>query len=223
MKYAAAVLLGLATVNANNAAPQKVVDITKAINDIFDGSSTLFNQGPITITETRNWEFDYGTYYTASTDATMHYENYGAYIESYLSANLNFDFTYYNFDITFTLYPFYLAPIDAWFSFERYMGTNNPSYTFTASSVSQILYFDTSYTEQVFVDTTSLKSWALGNTNNWYPASGDWAYSGTSDSYTTTDPYWSYDLFQILIDQGIIPANNIYGTYGIYTTTFQLF
>jgi hypothetical protein len=193
MKYAAAVLLGLATVSARPArvAPKFIEKTSKAINDIFDGTSTLINQGPITITETRNWDFDYGTYYTASTDATKHYENYGAYIESYVSANLNFDFTYYNFDITFTFYPFYLAPIDAWFSWERYIGTNNPFYTFTANGLSQLAYFDVSYTEQVFVDTTSLKQWALGNTNNWYPASADWAYSGTIDSYTSGDPYWS--------------------------------
>ena len=74
----------------------------------------------------------------------------------------------------------------------------------------------------MFVDTTSLKQWALGNTNNWYPASGDWAYSGTSNSYTTADPYWSKDLFQILINEGIIPNNNMYGTYQIYTETFYL-
>ena len=212
MKYAAAVLLGLATVNANNAAPDIVNKASKAINDIFDGSSTLFNQGPITITETRAWEFDYGTYYTASTDATRHYENYGAYIESYVSANLNFDFIYYNFDITFTFYPFYLAPIDAWFSWGRYLNVNNPSYTFTANSLSQIFY----------LDTTSLKQWALGNTSNWYPASGDWAYSGTDDTSVTADPFWSKDLFQILISEGIIPSNNIYGTYQIYTETFYL-
>ena len=164
------------------------------------------------ITETRNWEFDYGTYYTASTDATRHYENYGAYIESYVSANLNFDFIYYNFDITFTFYPFYLAPIDAWFSWGRYLNVNNPSYTFTANSLSQIFY----------LDTTSLKQWALGNTSNWYPASGDWAYSGTDDTSVTADPFWSKDLFQILISEGIIPSNNIYGTYQIYTETFYL-
>ena len=135
MKYAAAVLLGLATVKA--AAPEAANKLSKAINIVFDGTTqTLLAQGPVTITSTLNWDFDYGTYYTASTDATKHYENYGAFVETYISANMNFDFTYYNFDITSTFYPFYLAPVDAWFSWERYMGTNNPSYTFTANALS---------------------------------------------------------------------------------------
>lgn len=126
---------------------------------------------------------------------------------------MNFDFTYYNFDITFTFYPFYLAPVDAWVSWERYLAVANPTYTFYVNSVSQLLYLDTSYTEQAYVDTTSLKSFVLGNTNNWYPASGDWAYSGTTDSYTDADPLWSVDVIMYLMNQNILPTITEYGTY----------
>ena len=85
-----------------------------------------------------------------------------------------------------------------------------------------LLYLDTSYTENLFVSDTSLKSWALGTTNNWYPVSGDWALSGTSNSYTSADPYWSIDILAWTITNGYLPSGSYYGTNSIYTNTFQL-
>ena len=218
MKYAAAVLLGLATVKAN-----AVEDFAGTVAAIFQGTNT-WTVGPFAITETRDWDFSYGTYYTASQDTQYHYENYGAYIQAYVQEDILIDLTYYQFDIAFTFYPFYLAPVDAWFQWERYLGYNNPNYIFNVNSVSQILYLDTSYTESLYVDTTSLKQFILGNTNNWYPVSGDWALSGTTDSYTSADPYWSVDVLGWLQAQGYIPNSlgQYYGTYNYFTQNFQL-
>ena len=117
MKYAAAVLLGLATVKAagSNAAPKALNNVAKNVDAIFDGTAhTLFSQNGVSLVQTLDWDLDYGTYYTASQDAQYHYENYGLFAEAYVSADYLIDLTYYQFEITFTFFPFYVAPVDAW-------------------------------------------------------------------------------------------------------------
>ena len=88
------------------------------------------------------------------------------------------------------------------------------------NAVTKLLYLETSYTEQAFIDSNSLKRWVLGSNNNWYPDIADWALSSTTDSSTSADPYWSVDGFQWLMQHNYLPTSTKYGTYQFFYKSF---
>jgi hypothetical protein len=219
MKFAAAVLLGLATVSAENVFGQ--------IDSVFDGTpSTVVSSGDLTIVQTLDWNFDYGTYFdnAVGSDLTGDFvsQYYGAFIEFYVSADYAITYgAWFEVELTSTFYPFYYVPAEIQVDLYRFiLGAGafyNPVYNFVVTSYYQLLFLETDWAEQVGVTDVSITDYLVNGSGNLYPDSASWALSSTS---TITDPVYSGSVFDwvnnALGDPINFAADNSY-VYWTYT------
>ena len=89
MKYVAALLLGLASVNGSQAFTN--------LNNMFNGTpETIINTNDLMVTQTLDWDVDYGTFFTPDTGSDTHgdfvSQTYGAFAEFYVSLEYQVDF-----------------------------------------------------------------------------------------------------------------------------------
>jgi hypothetical protein len=212
MKYAVAALLGLVAVQARKAEP--VTDSAVA---------TTYNPfGAFWITQTYDWDIDYGTYFNDAADTSYVYQYYGTYVEAW--AECEYTIWYgsdYEVAVFFTLTPFYYVPVETEVDIIRAIyNQTQPGFVLNMNTWYEVLYLTTQYYDNVGITTVSLRDY-LDNVGPIYPGSGTW---GLSSADTITDPVWTVSLYDWVNDNlanGNLPLQGEYvNTY--YTHTYTL-
>ena len=204
MKYAAALLLGLASVQAT---------YVGEYSGYFYGSASTYNTMYAT-----TWDVEYGTYYATAQDATTpwdHYEYYGVYADAYYTVQVtNTNDMWYVADIYSTFYPFWVIPAELQINWDRMV--SNPTYNYAVNWYYYLAYLDTYYDEYANVATVSIGNF-LYSTGSPLPVAANWALTTTAAE--TADPIYTFSLWDKINSQFLGGSSPLLGSdSGVYTT-----
>lgn len=184
MKYAAAILLGLASVKASNHLA------------MFDGTPYMvINEANLMLSQTLDADIGYGTMFTPGTgaDANGDYvsQAYGVYAEAWFSALYSLTIPdVYNFQIEYVFYPAYYVPAELQVNIYRYLGTymaTDAAVGYSVNTYYDLLNLETSWTDNLPVTGVSIWNYVVDGTGELFPDSTSW---GLSTNELAEDSIW---------------------------------